>query len=148
MPFFHDQGRDRLRSMYVEAWQRHRAKLPLEPLQHQIVAIIEAHPEYQAALEQRDDVLSRDYLPEEGESNPFLHMSLHLAVRDQVATDRPAGVAAVHAALTRRLGDRHEAEHQMIECLGEALWRAQRANRMPDEAAYLEALQRLVRGRS
>ena len=68
---------------------------------------------------------------------------MHLAIREQVGTDRPPGIRAIHAALARRLGDVHEAEHRMIECLGEALWNAQRAGTAPDETAYLEALRRL-----
>ena len=144
MPFFHDLGRDRLRAMYAEAWQRYLARLPLEPLQAQIVAVVELHPEYHAALESGPGGLVRDYLPDGGESNPFLHMGLHLAVREQVGTNRPAGIADVHAALTRQLGDRHAAEHRMIECLAEALWQSQESGAPPDEAAYLAALRRLV----
>jgi hypothetical protein len=142
MPFFHDVGRERLREMYAEAWRRHRERLPLEPLHAQIVAVIELHPEYHAVLESGADALTRDYTPDSGATNPFLHMGLHLAIREQVGTDRPAGIRAVHAALTRRLGDPHAAEHRMIECLADALWEAQVSGRTPDEAAYLAALRR------
>jgi hypothetical protein len=142
MPFFHDLGRDRLREMYAEAWRRHRQGLPLEPLHAQIVAIIELHPEYHAVLESNPAALTRDYTPDGGTTNPFLHMGLHLAIREQVGTDRPSGIRAVHAALTRRLGDEHDAEHRMIECLAEALWQSQDSGRPPDEAAYLTALRR------
>jgi hypothetical protein len=142
MPFFHDLGRDRLRGMYAEAWRRHREGLPLEPLQAQIVAVIELHPEYHAVVESGAEALARDYTPEGGTTNPFLHMGLHLAIREQVGTDRPAGIRAVHAALTRRLGDAHAAEHRMIKCLAEALWQSQASGRPPDEAAYLAALRR------
>ena len=114
----------------------------MQPLEAQIADVIELHPEYHAALERPDDVVERDYTPEGGQSNPFLHMGLHLAIREQVATDRPAGIAEVHRTLVQRLGDVHAAEHAMIECLGEALWQAQRSGRPPDEAAYLEALRR------
>jgi hypothetical protein len=86
----------------------------------------------------------RDYPPEGGQSNPFLHLGLHLAIREQVATDRPAGITAIHAALARRLGSAHQAEHRMIECLGEALWHSQRSGRPPDEAAYLDALRKIA----
>jgi hypothetical protein len=144
MPFFHDQGRDRLRGMYIEAWRKHRESRPLEPLEDQIVRVLEDHAEYHAVVESGADALDRDFAPEGGQANPFLHMGLHLAIREQVATNRPAGIAAVHADLSRRLGDRHEAEHRMIECLGEALWRSQRTGLPPDEAAYLEALRRLA----
>ena len=147
MPFFHDQDRGGLRRHYLEAWRRHRAGLPLEPLQHQLVALIEQHPEYHGLLEDDPEALARDWTPESGKANPFLHLGLHLAVREQVATDRPAGIAAVHRELARRIGDVHEAEHRMLECLGEALWQAQRSGTAPDEAAYLESLRRLLAGR-
>lgn len=149
MPFFHDQGRSALRRMYFEAWRKHRESLPVEPVEDQIVRIVALHPEYAALLESPDAAaLERDYPPEQGSTNPYLHMGLHLAVREQVATDRPPGIAAVHRALLGKLGDLHEAEHAMIDCLGEALWQAQRSGRPPDEAAYLEALRRRAGTRS
>jgi hypothetical protein len=140
MPFFHDQGRSALRQMYFDAWRKHRESLPVEPVEDQVIRVIAIHPEYASVLESGADALDRDYPPEGGQTNPFLHMGLHLAVREQVATNRPAGIAEVHRSLLARLGDAHEAEHVMIECLGEALWQAQRSGRPPDEAAYLETL--------
>jgi hypothetical protein len=148
MPFFHDQDRSGLRRHYVEAWRKHRAGTPLEPLEHQLVTVIEQHPEYHRLFESDEQALGRDYTPESGQSNPFLHLGLHLAIREQVATDRPAGIAAVHRELSRRLGDAHEAEHRMLEKLGEALWYSQRTGRPPDEAAYLESLRQLSGGRT
>ena len=142
MPFFHSQSRTDLRQMYVEAWRKHLESSPLEPLEDQLVRVLEQHPEYHSMVSS-DGAIDRDYTPEEGQSNPFLHMGLHLAIREQVATNRPDGIAAIHAQLSRRLGDAHEAEHRMIECLGAALWSSQRSGRPPDEAAYLEALRRL-----
>jgi hypothetical protein len=147
MPFFHDQDRSGLRRHYLEAWRKHRAGTPLEPLEHQLVAVIEQHPEYHALLEGDSAALGRDFTPESGQSNPFLHLGLHLAIRDQVATDRPTGIAALHRALAGRLGDVHEAEHRMLEKLGEALWLSQRSGRPPDEAAYLDALRALLGAR-
>lgn len=143
MPFFHDQSRDQLRRVYVEAWRKHRAGLPIEPLEAQIADVIALHPEYQAGLE-RPETVERDYTPEGGQSNPFLHMGLHLAVREQVGTDRPKGIREAHAALVRRMGDQHEAEHRIIECLAQALWEAQRSGLPPDETAYLEQVRRLA----
>ena len=99
MPFFHDQDRSGLRRLYVEAWRKHRAGRPLEPLEHQIVTGIEQHAEYHALLEDEAEALGRDFTPEAGQSNPFLHMGLHLAIREQAATDRPAGIAAIRAQL-------------------------------------------------
>ena len=139
---FANASREELRRRYVTAWQRHRAGLPLEPVDAQIADVIALHPEYHALLE-APDALSSEFTVEQGRINPFLHMGLHLGVREQVATDRPAGVRDVHAKLARRLGDPHEAEHRMADVLAEALWNAQRAGRAPDEAAYLERLRRL-----
>lgn len=143
MPIFDTQSRDQLRNAYVEAWRKHREGLPLEPLEAQIADVVALHPEYQASLERPDTVLDRDYRPEGGQSNPFLHMGLHLALRDQVATNRPPGIRAAFEALTARMSSPHEAEHRIIECLAEALWEAQRAGRPPDEQAYLRRVQAL-----
>jgi hypothetical protein len=144
MPFFHDRDRSGLRRLYVEAWRRYRSGLPLEPLQHQIVAVIEQHPEYQSIVENESEALGRDFTPEAGQSSPFLHMGLHLAVRDQVATNRPPGITAIRTELTQQLGDPHEAEHRILERLGEALWLSQQTGQPPDELAYVESLRKLL----
>jgi len=144
MPFFHNQDRSGLRRLYVEAWRKHRAGQPLEPLEHQIVTVIEQHPEYQALLEDDAEALGRDFTPEAGQSNPFLHMGLHLAIREQSATDRPAGIAAIRAQLVERLADPHEAEHRILERLAEALWLSQRTGQPPDEVAYVESLRQML----
>jgi hypothetical protein len=143
MPFFDNQSRDELRRVYVEAWRKRRAGLPSEPLEAQVADVIALHPEYHAALERGEGALDRDYTPEGGQSNPFLHMGLHLAVRDQIATDRPAGLRKAFENLAQRIGSAHDAEHRIIECLAEAMWDAQRSGRPPDEAAYLQRVLRL-----
>lgn len=144
MPFFHDQSRTELRRAWLTAWRRHAAGQPLEPLQAQMADVASLHPEYAPVLAS-DAALERDWTPEGGTENPFLHLSMHLAIREQVGTDRPPGIAAAHAALAQRLGSVHAAEHAMLEKLGEALWEAQRSGRAPDEQAYLAAIRGLVR---
>jgi hypothetical protein len=131
--------------VYCAAWDKHRQGLALEALEQQIVAVIALHPEYHALLEDPDAALSRDYTPERGQTNPFLHMGMHLAIREQLATDRPAGIVAAFGVLMVRVQDAHAAEHHMLECLGEALWQSQRSGQAPDEARYLECLQKLSR---
>jgi hypothetical protein len=131
--------------MYAEAWRKRREHLPTEPLEDQIAAVIEQHPEYQPTFDDGEAAIERDYSPEDAQSNPFLHMGMHLAVREQVATDRPAGIRSIHGRLAIALGSQHEAEHRMIDCLGETLWNSQRSGTAPDERAYLEALQQLTR---
>ena len=143
MPVFSGQNREQLRQMYLSAWRKYSARQPLEPLEGQVAAVIAEHPEYVPLLESGAQALTADYTPEGGRENPFLHMGLHLAIREQVATDRPTGIAAVRQALSQRLGDPHTAEHAMLEVLAETLWEAQRAGRAPDEQRYLDRLRKL-----
>lgn len=133
--------------MYTEAWRKRCEGVPMEPLEDQIATVIEQHPEYLPSVETNGEAIEHEYRPEDGQSNPFLHMGMHLAVREQVATDRPAGIREIHRRLSIRLGDHHEAEHRMIECLGEALWSSQRSGLPPNEAAYLDALHRIAGAR-
>ncbi|MBK1692261.1 DUF1841 family protein [Ectothiorhodospira mobilis] len=139
---FADQGREQLRAMYCQAWRKWRAGEPLEPLERQIAELVREHPEYHGLLEDAGAARGAEFHIAEGVDNPFLHMGMHLALRDQVAMDRPAGIAAVHRALALRMGP-HGAEHAMMECLGTALWEAQRQGGAPDEQAYLDCLKRL-----
>ena len=138
------QDRGELRRMYADAWRKRLDGKPLSPLEAQIADVIEMHPEYHGDV--TSDDLDRDFAPEDGKTNPFLHMGLHLGIREQVSTDRPAGIAAIYDALAAKAGDPHAAEHAMIECLAETLWEAQSANRPPDESRYLERLRRLPGG--
>ena len=134
--------RDELRQMYIDAWRKSCAGELMSPLESQIAQIIQEHPEYQSAM--TADTLEESYAPEGGKTNPFLHMGLHLAVREQVATNRPQGIAEVFEQLLTKAGDRLAAEHQVLDCLAEALWTAQNNNAAPDEQAYLESLRRLI----
>ena len=134
------QDRTELRRMYSAAWKKHRENALLSPLEAQIAQVISDHPEYQQAI---TDNLEHEFRVESGETNPFLHMGLHLGIRDQVATDRPAGVAAVFQQLAAKTGDAHDAEHRMIDCLAETLWEAQSRNQPPDEDRYLGRLRQL-----
>jgi Domain of unknown function (DUF1841). len=140
---FADYRRDQLRRMYLEAWRKFSARQPLEPLEAQIAAVIADHPEYIPWLESGEDVLHAEFTPEGGRENPFLHLGMHLAIREQVATDRPRGIAEIFRRLTAQHGSPLEAEHAMLEALGETLWEAQRAGLPPDEQAYLRRLERL-----
>jgi len=139
---FQHHTREQLRRDWLQAWQRRLAQQPLTPLEAQLADVIALHPEYHEWLQQGDAALQADFLPEGGQTNPFLHLSMHLALREQVGTDRPRGIRAIHARLAAR-SDAHQAEHMMMEALGRAIWEAQRAGRMPDEERYLESLQRL-----
>jgi uncharacterized protein DUF1841 len=132
-----------MRRRYLEAWRKFSAREALEPLEAQLAAVIAEHPEYISWLEAGDAALGAEFTPASGRENPFLHMGLHLAIREQVATDRPPGIAHIHEQLAQHSGSAHAAEHAMIECLAETLWEAQRRAHAPDEQAYLERLRRL-----
>jgi hypothetical protein len=132
-----------MRRMYLEAWRKFSARAPLEPLEAQLAAVIAEHPEYVAWLEAGEQALGAEFTPEGGRENPFLHMGLHLAIREQVSTNRPPGIADIYQKLSARLGGTHAAEHAMLEPLAETLWDAQRQGRVPDEQSYLERLRKL-----
>lgn len=138
------QDRTRTRQLFRSAWQKRLNDEPLEPLEKQIVSLLEEHPEYHKLLTSDDAVLDQDFTAEHGHENPFLHLSLHLALREQVGTNRPAGIASLTRSLLLKHGDGHTVEHLMIEKLGLYLWEAQRQKRAPNEAAYLESLHELL----
>ncbi len=131
--------RGTLRKVFLSGWQNFRCQRPLTGAESLVVEALLAHPEYQALMEREEDALWADMEP-----NPFLHMSLHIALNEQLATDRPSGVRAVYAQLREENGDAHTAQHLMMEGLAETLWEAQRAGHMPDEQAYLQRLLRLA----
>ncbi len=135
------QDRHELRKTYADAWQKYCDKQPMSPLEAQIAAVISEHAEYQDTVASTE--LDRDFTPEDGETNPFLHMGLHLGLREQVAINRPAGITEIFDSLAAKARSVHEAEHQMIECLAEVLWEAQSQNRAPDDRQYLERLRLL-----
>lgn len=118
--------------------------MQLEPLEALIQGVIVEHPEYHALLEQEEDILIQEFTPEQGISNPFLHMGMHIAIREQVQTDRPAGIAGTYRQLLTEFDTAHDLEHRIMECLGETLWTAQRNNTLPDETAYLDCIKRIA----
>lgn len=132
--------RDQARRFFFDAWRKHREKLPLSPLEAVAIDIILRHPEYHPLLNDPDRHLDRDYLPEQGETNPFLHLSMHLAVREQLSIDQPRGIAAQYRRILQKLGSEHAAEHAAMDCLGEMIWQAQRQGTAPDAAVYLDCL--------
>lgn len=138
-------SREQVREFFFATWRKFRAGEPLGGLEAMALEVILAHPEYQAALEAPERHRERDYQPESGEANPFLHLSLHLALEEQLSVDQPRGIAERFAALLAARDDRHAALHDALECLGEMVWRAQRDRAPPDGEAYLECLARRAR---
>lgn len=138
------QDRDQLRRYFCQAWQKATAGESLEDLERLIAQVVEQHPEYHSVLRDDERALGREYLPEMGETNPFLHMGMHIAIHEQLSTQRPAGILALYQTLCQRVGDAHTAEHQMMEAMAETLWEAQRSGQLPDEQRYLARLRWLA----
>ena len=138
------QQREQFRRVFVDVWRRHRQGAPLDPMEQIIASVISAHPQYHGILAEPAS-LFRDYPMEGEESNPFLHMAMHITVIEQITSDRPFGIRASYDALRGRYDDTHELEHAMMACLSESLREAQAGNREPDEQAYLARIQQLQR---
>jgi hypothetical protein len=137
-----DPTREQVRDSFFEAWRKYRAGTPLAGIESLALDVILAHPEYHGMLASPARYREKDYVDE---ANPFLHMSLHLALEEQLSIDQPPGIAARFRALLARRGERHEAVHQAIECLAETMWRAQRDGAPPDAQAYLDCLRARLR---
>ncbi len=133
------QDRDSSRRFFVEVWKKYQPGQPLEDL---VLAVIKEHPEYHALLEQDENVL-QEFTPDMGVTNPFLHMGMHIAIREQVSSDRPPGIRKIYQDLMVKYVSVHDLEHRIMECLGETLWSAQRNNTLPDEAVYLDCIKRI-----
>ena len=137
-----DPSREQVRETFFAAWRKYRAGEPLVGIETIALDVILAHPEYHGAVGDPERYRDKDYLDE---SNPFLHMSLHVALEEQLSIDQPPGIAERFRGLVQRHGERHKALHEAIECLAETVWRAQRDKLPPDAAAYLQCLERRAR---
>jgi len=125
------------RRFFFDIWSKHKAQQPLGDLEKLTLSILYAHPEYHFIVDNPDQYLEQEWRPEMGETNPFLHMSLHMAIEEQRSIDQPFGIRSLYAQLALRLGDEHSAQHQMMDCLAEMIWQAQRDNTPPDVNIYL-----------
>lgn len=137
------QNRQQLRQMYFDSWQKKLAKQPLSALESMVAQVIYEHPEYHKIFNSKAS-LEQEYFVEDAQTNPFLHMGLHISLHEQISTDRPAGIRQLYQQLHAKFGDTHKTEHQMMEALTESLWLAQRNNQAPSESAYLSSLQKLL----
>ena len=135
-----------VRRFFCGTHARQQAALPLEPLQAIAADWISQHPEYHAALANEAAALAAVYTVEDGRSNPFLHLSMHLSIHEQTAIDQPTGIRQAVALLAARRGSLHEAHHEVMECLGEMIWASQRSGLPPDGLAYLDAVRRRATG--
>jgi hypothetical protein len=134
--------RDQAREFLFDLWDKHRAGAALTPLESLALSVILEHPEYHAMLGDRERYLERDWKPEGGETNPFLHLQMHLAIEEQVSIDQPPGIREAVQALARRHDSAHEARHDVMDCLAEMIWNVQRHGVAFDNASYLDCLAR------
>ena len=137
--------REQVRRFFCDAWRKHRERLPLDGAEATAADLIAEHPEYHAVLEHPEAAVEKEFTPEGGQANPFLHLSLHLAIAEQINIDQPPGIRAAYHKLRQR-HDVHEAEHRVMECLAEEIWHAQQPGGQFDTPRYLESL-RLAAGR-
>lgn len=131
-----------VRRFFCETFRKLQANEILTPLEAIARDWIMQHEEYAEALGNLDEALAADYSVERGQSNPFLHLSMHLSIAEQISIDQPPGVRAAFLSLAQRLGSEHDAHHAMMECLGQMIWNSQRNGLPPDGAAYLECIRR------
>ncbi len=137
-------NRDETRKVFFSVWQKVQVGKQLEPMESIIADVINLHPEYQKVLEDEEEGVLSEFKQEQGMTNPFLHMGLHIALREQLAMNKPDGIKQIYEQLSRQYPDIHQLEHNMIDCLAEALWLAQRNNTLTDEKQYLDNLKRLL----
>jgi len=134
-------SRDEVRQFFFDAWAKFKQQQPLSELEGMAVQIIQMHPEYHPVLDAPERFMEQAYFPEMGETNPFLHMSLHLSILEQVAINQPPGIAAAYAALQSRHGNALDAQHDLMDCLAETIWQAQRSGQPPNAEAYIGCMQ-------
>jgi hypothetical protein len=131
-----------VRRFFCDTFRKLHANEILTPLEAIARDWIVQHPEYDAMLTDPEAALAADYSVERGQGNPFLHLSMHLSIAEQISIDQPPGIRAAFLSLAQRLGSEHDAHHQMMECLGEMIWTSQRSGLPPDGTAYVECVKR------
>ena len=140
---FFGQDRNQLRQVFFTAWKKHTTKQALEPLEQIIANVIAMHPEYHQYFADENTSLDKDFLPETGQTNPFLHIGLHISIHEQLSINQPSGITEIYNTLLSKHQDPHTVEHLIMDCLAEMIWEAQRNNAMPDQIAYLRCLKNL-----
>jgi hypothetical protein len=142
MPDMFQPSQSDVRRFFCATYARQRDGLPLEPMQAVAARWVAEHPEYHAELADEAAALAALYTVEEGRGNPFLHLSMHLSIQEQMAIDQPSGIRQAVDLLAARRNSLHAAHHEVMECLGEMIWASQRSGLPPDGQAYIDAVRR------
>jgi len=134
-------SRDEVREFFFNAWAKFKAAQTLTELEKMSVGVMHMHPEYQSILDAPRQFKHQEYFPEFGETNPFLHMSLHLSILEQISINQPIGIASIYQQLKLKHQNEHDAQHDILECLAESIWQAQRNNTVLDANYYVQLIQ-------
>jgi hypothetical protein len=138
-------SREQVRLFFLNTWKKYHQQVPLSQAESLSLQWMSRHPEYFAVFEDSTDtVLQRDYQPEDQETNPFLHLSMHLAIAEQISIDQPPGIHAAFAALCQKYQDEHSAAHAVFDCLAEQIYQQQRNGLAFSGERYLASIQALV----
>ena len=137
-----DPSQADVRRFFCAVWKKHKDTSPLTPLEAIALDWVLEHPEYHPHLHDVEAALVADYSVDQGRTNPFLHLSMHLAIAEQISIDQPPGIESAYKTLAQRHSSLHEAAHKIMDCLGEVIWASQRANLPPDGARYIECIKR------
>ena len=135
-------SREEARRFFFDTWHKYKGREPLTDLEQMALKVMILHPEYHQILDEPERFLERDYLPEMGDVNPFLHMGMHLAIEEQLSINQPYGIRTQFERILQKTSDRHTAFHLVMDCSGEMIWHAQRYHTAPDENIYLECLEK------
>jgi hypothetical protein len=136
------KDRNASRQVFYTVWNKHRQGVILEPLESLILSVIQQHSEYHLVLNDAEN-MANDFENEAGNYNPFLHMGLHIALQEQISSNRPPGIASLYTTMLEKCSDEHALQHQIMEALQQSLWLAQSLGQAADENAYLESLRSL-----
>ena len=136
--------REEVRRFFCNTWKKKTDGQILDSMETIAGDWMEQHPEYHSLLANPEGAIEQDYTPERGETNPFLHLSMHLSISEQISIDQPPGIKQIAETLSQKLGSMHAAQHQMMDCLGQVMWEAQREGKPLNPENYLEALKRLI----
>jgi hypothetical protein len=137
-------SREEVREFFCTTWQKYQDGHVLTPLEMIASQWVEQHPEFHSILSDPSSALEQEFTPEKGMTNPFLHLSMHLSISEQISIDQPPGIRHIANTLSRKLDSEHEAQHQIMECLGQVLWQAQNQSKPIDVTDYIELLKKLI----
>ncbi|MFN8771326.1 MAG: DUF1841 family protein [Neisseriaceae bacterium] len=129
-----------VRNFFFTVYEKHKAQANLEDLERIALSVILEHPEYDKYLSNREKYINHQWLPEHGETNPFLHLSMHMSIIEQLSINQPFGITDLYKELCKKFGSELNAQHEMMDCLAEMLWQAQKNNLLPDLHTYLECI--------